>query len=171
MLQLPLSKLHNSGHSQLMGNFRLVHLHSHFIHILPAGSIPTSQLLQADSILPAGTLSLPAHASEHGNVIRLVSVYMSSKKIVIERTRDLIYLKFVETDFSPKIISPSAGELRWLSVALAILQFLPCWWTLYQIVLIICHFATPTTSLRINTSLVVSSGQTLYRAAPLETKF
>ena len=37
-------------------------------------------------------------------------IYMSSKKIVIERTRDLIYLKFVATDFSPKIISPSAGE-------------------------------------------------------------
>ena len=33
-----------------------------------------------------------------------------------------------------------------------------------QIVLIIRHFATPTTSLRINTSLV-SSGQTLYQAA------
>ena len=32
------------------------------------------------------------------------------KKIVIERTRYLIYLKFVATDFSPKIISPSAGE-------------------------------------------------------------
>ena len=32
------------------------------------------------------------------------------KKIVIERTRDLIYLKFVATDFSPKIISHSAGE-------------------------------------------------------------
>ena len=29
---------------------------------------------------------------------------------VIERTRDLIYLKFVATDFFPKIISPSAGE-------------------------------------------------------------
>ena len=54
---------------------------------------------------------LPAHASEQGNVIGLVSVYiyMSSKKIV-ERTRDLIYLKFVVTDFSQKIISPSAGE-------------------------------------------------------------
>ena len=59
-------------------------------------------------------------ASEQGNVIGLVSVYiyiyiyiyiyMSSKKIVIERTRDLIYLKFVATAFSPKIISPSAGE-------------------------------------------------------------
>ena len=35
---------------------------------------------------------------------------MSSKKFVIERTRDLIYIKFVVTDFSPKIISPSAGE-------------------------------------------------------------
>ena len=29
---------------------------------------------------------------------------------VIERTRDLIYLKFVATDFFPKIISPCAGE-------------------------------------------------------------
>ena len=32
------------------------------------------------------------------------------KKIVIERTRDLNYLKFVATDFSPKTISPSAVE-------------------------------------------------------------
>ena len=32
--------------------------------------------------------------------------YMSSKKIVIERTRDLIYLKFEATDFSQKISSP-----------------------------------------------------------------
>ena len=32
------------------------------------------------------------------------------KKFVIERTRDLIYLKFVATDFSPKISSPSTGE-------------------------------------------------------------
>ena len=32
------------------------------------------------------------------------------KKIVIERTRDLIYLKFVATDFFLKILSPSAGE-------------------------------------------------------------
>ena len=55
-------------------------------------------------------LFLPARASEQGNVIGLVSVYMSSKKIVIERTRDLIYLKFVAKDFFPKIISSSAGE-------------------------------------------------------------
>ena len=56
---------------------------------------------------------LPARASEQGNVIGLVSVYIyicHQKKIVIERTRDLIYLKFVATDFSPKIINPSAGE-------------------------------------------------------------
>ena len=46
------------------------------------------------------------------------------KKIVIERTRDPIYLKFVATDFFPRIISSSAGEkLRRLSVDLAILQF------------------------------------------------
>ena len=57
-------------------------------------------------------LFLPARASEQGNVIGLVSVYIYvyKKKFVIERTRDLIYLKFVVTDFSPKIISPCAGE-------------------------------------------------------------
>ena len=57
--------------------------------------------------------------SQAGNVIGSVSVYIyiyiyiyicHQKKIVIERSRDLIYLKFVATDFSPKIISPSAGE-------------------------------------------------------------
>ena len=56
---------------------------------------------------------LPARASEQGNVIGLVSVYIymcTKKNCVIERTRDLIYLKFVATDFFPKIISPSAGE-------------------------------------------------------------
>ena len=57
---------------------------------------------------------LLAHASEQGNVIGLVSVYIYiyvyTKKNVIERTRDLIYLKFVATDFFPKIISSSAGE-------------------------------------------------------------
>ena len=54
---------------------------------------------------------LPARASEQGNVIGSVRIYiyMCTKKIVIERTRDLIYLKFVATDFFPKIISPSAG--------------------------------------------------------------
>ena len=57
--------------------------------------------------------SLPTRASEQGNVIGLVSVYIYIyiyKKIVIERTRDLNYLKFVATDFSPKISSPSTGE-------------------------------------------------------------
>ena len=62
---------------------------------------------------------LPARASEQGNVIGSVRIYIYiyiyiymcvQKKIVIERTRDLNYLKFVETDFSPKTISPSAGE-------------------------------------------------------------
>ena len=56
---------------------------------------------------------LPARASEQGNVIGLMSVYIyicHKKKIVIERTRDLIYLKFVATDFSPKISNPSTGE-------------------------------------------------------------
>ena len=54
---------------------------------------------------------LPARASEQGNVIGSVRIYIYvHKKIVIERTRDLIYLKFVATDFFPKIISPSAGK-------------------------------------------------------------
>ena len=68
------------------------------------------QVVEAHLLFP---YFLPARASEQGNVIGLVSVYIYSchqKKIVIERTRDLIYLKFVATDFFPKIISPSAGE-------------------------------------------------------------
>ena len=71
-------------------------------------------------------LLLPARASEQGNVIGLVSIIYiyiyvikkncnyiyicHPKKIVIERTRDLNYLKFVATDLSPKTISPSVGE-------------------------------------------------------------
>ena len=44
--------------------------------------------------------------------VRMCSCVRSchQKKIVIERTRDLFYLKFVATDFFPKTISPSAGE-------------------------------------------------------------
>ena len=56
---------------------------------------------------------LPARASEQGNVIGLVSVYniyVYNFFFVIEQIMDLIYLKFVATDFSPKIISPNAGE-------------------------------------------------------------
>ena len=63
------------------------------------------------------SIFLPARASEQGNVIGSVSVYIyiyiyicHQIFFVIERSRDLIYLKFVATDFSPKIISPSAGE-------------------------------------------------------------
>ena len=60
--------------------------------------------------------SLPARASEQGNVNRVgVRIYMCVRSchqffFVIERTTDLIYLKFVATDFSLKTISPSAGE-------------------------------------------------------------
>ena len=43
-------------------------------------------------------------------VVRRFDCICHQKKFVIERTRDLIYFKFVATDFSPKIISPSAGE-------------------------------------------------------------
>ena len=57
-------------------------------------------------------LFLPTRTRELGNVIRLVSVYiyMCTKNIVIEQTRDIIYLKFGAKDFSLKIISPSSGE-------------------------------------------------------------
>ena len=41
---------------------------------------------------------------------RVCPYYVCTKKFVIERTRDLIYLNFVATDFYPKIISPCAGE-------------------------------------------------------------
>ena len=37
-------------------------------------------------------------------------IVVIKKNIVIERTRDLISLKVVATDFSLKIISPSTGE-------------------------------------------------------------
>ena len=69
-------------------------------------------------VVPGNLISLPARASEQGNVIGSVRIYIYiiyiyicvQKKIVIERTRDLNYLKFVATDFSLKTISPSAGE-------------------------------------------------------------
>ena len=57
------------------------------------------------------------NGNHFSSVIGLVSVYICTyvrschqKKIVIERTRDLIYLKFVAKDFFPKIVRPSAGE-------------------------------------------------------------
>ena len=87
-------------------------------------------------------LFLPARKSKQGNVIGLVHIYIHvcTKKIVIERTRDLIYLKFVATDFFLKIISPSAGETP-------VIQSSPCYSAVsalltipLQIVLIICHF-------------------------------
>ena len=59
---------------------------------------------------------LPARASEQGNVIGSVRIYIiiyicvCTKKIVIERTRDLIHFKFVAKNFFPKIITSSAGE-------------------------------------------------------------
>ena len=76
-----------------------------------------ASLARGSCALPS--ILLPARESEQGNVIGSVHIYIyiyniyiyvCTKKIVIERTRDLIYLKFVATDFFPKIISPSAGE-------------------------------------------------------------
>ena len=55
---------------------------------------------------------LPARDSKQGNVILYVRIYIYICVCVqvLERTRDLNYLKFVATDFFPKTISPSAGE-------------------------------------------------------------
>ena len=56
---------------------------------------------------------LPARASEQDNTCNRrvgVPIVVINFFFVIERTRDLIYLKFVATDFFPKKISPSAGE-------------------------------------------------------------
>ena len=74
----------------------------------------TTTFLVKMGYIPLNTFSpfLPARASEQGNVIGSVRIIyiQCTKKIVIERTRDLNYLKFVATDYSPKTISPSAGE-------------------------------------------------------------
>ena len=43
-------------------------------------------------------------------MVFLLYIYMCTKNIEIERTRDLIDLKFVAMDVFPKIISPSTGE-------------------------------------------------------------
>ena len=89
-------------------------VHMCIVHTKPYGIIAGNLFANC---LYATCLCLPARASEQGKVIGLVSVYICTyvrschqKKIVIERTRDLIYLQFVLTDFSQKIISPSAGE-------------------------------------------------------------
>ena len=50
------------------------------------------------------------HLLVNGFSVTCIIYICHQKKIVIERTRDLIYLKFVATNFSPKTISPSAGE-------------------------------------------------------------
>ena len=70
-------------------------------------------LLEMDSVCVRFSFITRARASEQGNIIGSVRIYIYmcvKKKVVIERTRDLIYLKFVVTDFFHEIISHSAGE-------------------------------------------------------------
>ena len=85
-----------------------------FWHFFPFGiRVYIRQITKIVIFIVVSVSFLPARASEQGNVIGLVSVCVRSchqKKFVIERTRDLIYLKFVATDFFLKTISPSAGE-------------------------------------------------------------
>ena len=54
-------------------------------------------------------LFLPARASEQGNVIRSVRIYIYIY-MYTKKNCNLVYLKFVAKDFFPKIISSSAGE-------------------------------------------------------------
>ena len=87
---------------------------------------------------------------------------MSSTKIVIERTRDLIYLKFVATNFSPKIT---------VLVKTPVTQRSPCYSAVSALLMNplpdrsnyspLCHthYLTP------DQYFIVSSGQTLYQAA------
>ena len=74
-------------------------------------------LKSVENVITLGKLIslLLVRSCEQGNVIGLVSGYIyiyicHQKIIVIERTRNLIFLKFAATDFSPKITSPSTGE-------------------------------------------------------------
>ena len=53
-----------------------------------------------------GCLSHPCRKSDSSFIAGILNQFF----FVIERTRDLIYLKFVATDFSPKITRPSTGE-------------------------------------------------------------
>ena len=77
-----------------------------------------SQIVESSSLVPVlfgEVFSHPYisffHLLVNGFSVIYIYVYIChQKKIVIERTRDLNYLKFVATDFSPKTISPSAGE-------------------------------------------------------------
>ena len=87
-------------------------------------------LLPSPKTLPGSTELLPARASEQGNVIGSVRIYIyvCTKKIVIERTSDLIYLNFVATDFFPKIISPSAGEK-------SVTQRIPCYSAIFALLM------------------------------------
>ena len=58
------------------------------------------------SAIGAGIITPHAHARAGVMWSGLVSVYIYVyKKIAIEWTRDLIYFKFVATDFFPKIIT------------------------------------------------------------------
>ena len=92
-----------------------------FRYLLKIKLLPTFSHISIVVLAHLGTFSyngshisnafLPVRASEQGNVIGSVHIYICvQKKFVIERTRDLIYLKFVAKDFFPKIISFSAGE-------------------------------------------------------------
>ena len=55
-------------------------------------------------------ISLLYHGCYRSNHGINISICVCTKKFVIERIRDLIYLKFVSRDFFQKIISSSAGE-------------------------------------------------------------
>ena len=67
------------------------------LYIIWISSFPTEY--------PVGSLSLICSPG-----LTTQATLKETSWVTPQRTRDLIYLKFVVTDFSPKIISPSAGE-------------------------------------------------------------
>ena len=76
-----------------------------------------SQIVESSSLVSVPfreAISHPCISSFHllvnGFSVSYIAIYVYTFFFLIERTRDLFYLKFVVTDFFPKIISPSTGE-------------------------------------------------------------
>ena len=118
-------------------------------------SIEGEQHIMGD--LGTNTFFLPALASEQGNVIRSVPV-VCTKKFVIKRTRDLVYLKFVA-------IAPVLAKTP-------VIQCSPCYSAVSALLMnpLPDHFNySPLLPHPLYTPDLVSSGETLYQAAPLET--
>ena len=78
--------------------------------VTPAGKLPGNKQRLREIYREISFLIHGCYCGNYDININILLYICVQKKIVIERTRDLIYLKFVATDFFPKISSPSAGE-------------------------------------------------------------